>query len=118
MFYLNKTLKNELNSIISEIYTIKNKLEEHTEANNTVIRDAKKDFEKLETKTTYLQKEIANLKKEKELLLNGLNETRLAVKQIATILYNKGFIKLKEENKNERNNTKRKHSKQNISKHC
>ena len=118
MFYLNKTLKNELNSIINEIYTIHNRLEEHTEANNTVIRDAKEDFKKLEIKTNNLVREIANLKKENELLLKGLNETRLAVKQIATILYNKGILKIKEENKNERNNTKRKHSKQNISKHC
>ena len=139
MFYLNKTLKNELNTITNKLQYIKNKiheididyidtktdieiinktLEEHIKANNQVIIDAKKDFKELEQKTTNLQREIEILKKEKKLLLNGLNETRLAVNQIATILHEKGFIKLKEENKNERNNTKHKHSKQNISKHC
>lgn len=112
-----KNVINELNSIVNEIYTINNRLEEHINANNKVIIDAKKDFKELEKKTANLQREIANLKKENNLLLNGLNETRLAIKQIATILYNKGIIKIKEQ-KNERNNTKRKQSKQNISKHC
>lgn len=118
-----KDVKNELNTIWSKIYTIKDAIKIN---NEEISKDINKNYEEInkldkhsEKKWTEHQKRLNEHYKKIEMLINSENEVRLAIKTIAEILAKKGIIKTinKGEQKNEWSKSKSNNSKQSIPKH-
>ena len=103
-----KDVKKELNTIWSEIYSIKKIISEN---NKEIRKDIKETDEHSKSKWTEHQKRLNEHMKKIEMLFNAENETRAALKKVIEIIQNK------KEKKNEWTKSKHGNGKQNLPKH-
>lgn len=103
-----KNVKQELNTIWSEIYSIKKIISEN---NKEIQKDIKENDEHSKSKWEEHQKRLNEHMKKIEMLFNAENETRAALTKTIEIIQ-----KIKEK-KNEWTKSKPGNSKQNLPKH-